>query len=310
MAEATQHDQLREEFNRWAEAGRGEGMEQDHLPIVLPVLDRMRLQPDDNVLDVGCGAGWLSSLLAEQVPEGRVVGIDVSDEMIRHARRRNARLENVMFVVGEAEQIPWDADFFTHAISVESAYYWPDPARAAAEIFRVLREGGSAWVADQLLPRQPALASVGRHSHGARAAAIRRRVGRAAPRRGLRGRRARADTRPYAGAGNLLGPLVPRRRAAARFPRGGRAAGPWRQTPTVTQPVGSWKFAGFGSSRGAAVPAPPSYPASGHSEPGRQLLANGGEGSAFVSDVVWAFSDGPRSSRCCRSKKWSVMPAM
>jgi SAM-dependent methyltransferase len=146
MAEATQHEHLREEFNRWAEAGRGEGMEQDHLPIVLPVLDRVRLQPDDNVLDVGCGAGWLSSLLAEQVPEGRVVGIDVSDEMIRHARRRNARLENVLSVVGEAEQIPWDAGFFTHAISVESAYYWPDPARAAAELFRVLREGGSAWI--------------------------------------------------------------------------------------------------------------------------------------------------------------------
>jgi arsenite methyltransferase len=147
MAEANQHEQLREEFNRWAEAGRGEGMEQDHLPIVLPVLDRMRLQPDDNVLDVGCGAGWLSSLLAEHIPEGRVVGIDVSDEMIRHARRRNANLENVMFVVGEAEQIPWDAAFFTHAISVESAYYWPDPARAVAEIFRVLREDGSAWIA-------------------------------------------------------------------------------------------------------------------------------------------------------------------
>lgn len=147
MPEATQHENLREEFNRWAEAGRGEGMEQDHLPIVLPVLDRMRLKPDDNVLDVGCGAGWLSSLLAEQVPEGRVVGIDVSDEMIRHARRRNAHLENVLSVVGEAEQIPWDAQFFTQAISVESAYYWPDPAKALREIFRVLREGGEAWIA-------------------------------------------------------------------------------------------------------------------------------------------------------------------
>jgi SAM-dependent methyltransferase len=146
-AEAKHHEQLREEFNRWAEAGHGEGMEQDHLPIVLPVLDRMQLQPDDNVLDVGCGAGWLSSLLAEHVPEGRVVGIDVSDEMIRHARRKNVNLENVLSVVGEAEQIPWDAAFFTHAISVESAYYWPDPARALAEIFRVLREGGSAWIA-------------------------------------------------------------------------------------------------------------------------------------------------------------------
>jgi SAM-dependent methyltransferase len=52
-----------------------------------------------------------------------------------------------MSLVGEAEQIPWDAGFFTRAISVESAYYWPDPARALAEIFRALREGGSAWIA-------------------------------------------------------------------------------------------------------------------------------------------------------------------
>jgi len=59
---------LREEFNRWAEAGRGEGMEQDHLPITLPVLEKMRLAGTDNVLDIGCGAGWLSRRLAKLVP--------------------------------------------------------------------------------------------------------------------------------------------------------------------------------------------------------------------------------------------------
>jgi SAM-dependent methyltransferase len=139
-------ESLRQEFNRWAEAGRGEGMEQDHLPIVLPVLDRMRLGPEDNVLDVGCGAGWLVRLLAEQVPEGRVVGLDISDEMIRRARRNNLGLENAMFVIGEAEEIPWDAHFFTHAISVEAAYYWPNPRAALREIHRVLRDGGVAWI--------------------------------------------------------------------------------------------------------------------------------------------------------------------
>ena len=142
----TNSESLRQEFNRWAEAGRGEGMEQDHLPIVLPVLDRMRLSPEDNVLDVGCGAGWLSRLLAEQVPEGRVVGVDISDEMIRRARRSNADLENAMFVIGEAEELPWDANFFNHAISVEAAYYWPDPLGALREVQRVLREGGKAWL--------------------------------------------------------------------------------------------------------------------------------------------------------------------
>ena len=137
---------LREEFNRWAEAGRGEGMEQEHLPITLPVLEKMHLAPADNVLDVGCGAGWLSRRLAKLLPQGRVVGMDVSDEMIRRARRSSVDFENVMFVTGEVEEIPWEPNFFSHVVSVESSYYWPDPAVGIREIFRVLKPGGAAWM--------------------------------------------------------------------------------------------------------------------------------------------------------------------
>jgi arsenite methyltransferase len=137
---------LREEFNRWAEAGRGEGMEQEHLPVTLPVLEKMRLAAAANVLDVGCGAGWLSRRLAKLVPQGRVVGMDVSDEMIRRARRASVDFENLMFVAGEVEEIPWEPNFFSHAISVESSYYWPDPAGGMRELFRVLKPGGWAWI--------------------------------------------------------------------------------------------------------------------------------------------------------------------
>jgi arsenite methyltransferase len=146
MLEPKENEALREEFNRWADQGRGEEMEEDHLPITLPVLDLMQLSPEDNVLDVGCGAGWLERLLSERVPEGRVVGMDISDEMVRRARKNYVTLENTMFVIGGVDEIPWDANFFTRAISVESAYYWPVPARGLHEILRVLREGGSAWV--------------------------------------------------------------------------------------------------------------------------------------------------------------------
>jgi len=137
---------LREEFNRWAEAGRGEGMEQDHLPITLPVLAKMELRPTDNVLEVGCGAGWLSRRVAAMVSRGRVVGMDISDEMIRIARRNSHQHDNLLFVTGEVAEIPWESNFFTHAISVESSYYWPNAAAGAKEIFRVLRPEGSAWI--------------------------------------------------------------------------------------------------------------------------------------------------------------------
>lgn len=137
---------LREEFNKWAESGRGDGMERDHLPIALPVVERMQLVATDNVLDVGCGSGWLVRRLAKLVPNGRVVGMDISDEMIRLARRASKDFENVLYVAGEVAEIPWQANFFQHLISVESSYYWPDPAAGIQELFRVLRPGGQAWV--------------------------------------------------------------------------------------------------------------------------------------------------------------------
>jgi SAM-dependent methyltransferase len=142
----TENERLREEFNRWAEAGKGEGMERDHLPIVLPMLAQMNLQPDENVFDAGCGSGWLVKLIATRVTEGRVVGMDISDEMVRLARRNTADLPNVLCVVGSVEEIPWQPNFFTRVVSVESSYYWPDPARGIREISRVMQDGGSAWI--------------------------------------------------------------------------------------------------------------------------------------------------------------------
>jgi SAM-dependent methyltransferase len=146
MPDPTAAEYLRTEFNRWAEAGKGEGMEEDHLPIALPMLAKMTLRADENILDVGCGAGWLVRLIAREVTEGRIVGMDISDEMIRHARRVCADVENALFIVGASEEIPWEPNFFTRAVSVESSYYWPDPARGIREIFRVLHEGGEAWI--------------------------------------------------------------------------------------------------------------------------------------------------------------------
>jgi ubiquinone/menaquinone biosynthesis C-methylase UbiE len=146
MTEPASSEQLREEFNRWADAGKGESMEHEHWPITRPVLERMGVAPADNILDAGCGAGWLSRILAGLANEGRVVGMDISDEMVRRARQKSAEFGNLVFVVGGVEEIPWEANFFDHAISVESSYYWPDPAQGIRELHRVLRDKGSAWI--------------------------------------------------------------------------------------------------------------------------------------------------------------------
>jgi ubiquinone/menaquinone biosynthesis C-methylase UbiE len=138
-------EQLREEFNRWAVAGRGEDMERDHRRIAEQMLALMQLGPEEKILDVGCGAGWLERMMAPLVPLGRLVGLDVSDEMLRRARSYAAPGQ-ASFILGSAEAIPWESEFFTRAVSIESAYYWPRPARGLEEIFRVLCAGASAWI--------------------------------------------------------------------------------------------------------------------------------------------------------------------
>ena len=138
--------QLQQEFNRWAEDGRGEEMESHHRPITDPMLELMQLRPDERVLDVGCGNGWFCRQIASLVPEGSVMGVDVSDEMVRLGERAAKGNPRITFATGTAERLPAPDDAFTRVVSVESAYYWSDPARGLREIFRVLAAGGSAWI--------------------------------------------------------------------------------------------------------------------------------------------------------------------
>lgn len=143
-------ERLRAEFNQWAAAGRGEEMAEEHAAIAAGMLAGMSFAPNDKILDIGCGAGWLCGILADKVPQGQVVGMDVADEMVRRARKLYADRVNVMFIIAGAEDIPWDDNFFNKVVSVESAYYWPDPVQAFREIFRVLQPGGAVHVLTNL----------------------------------------------------------------------------------------------------------------------------------------------------------------
>ena len=135
-------ERLRLEFNDWATAGRGPSMEKGHRPVGEQAIELMGIQPSATVIDIGCGSGWAARLMAEKAREGRVVGIDVSDEMIRVARESSTSVSNAEFQVASAEQLPFETGEFTHAFSMESLYYYDDIPAALKEIRRVLRSGG------------------------------------------------------------------------------------------------------------------------------------------------------------------------
>jgi ubiquinone/menaquinone biosynthesis C-methylase UbiE len=144
-------EKLQQEFNRWAEAGEGEKMEHHHLDITEKTIRLMELGPGQRVLDLGCGSGWATRILARLVSDGptksgQVVGLDVADEMVRQARAASKEFENVMYVWGSAEHIPWEENFFDKVLSVESFYYYADQDRALKELFRVMAPKGRLFI--------------------------------------------------------------------------------------------------------------------------------------------------------------------
>ena len=117
-------------------------MERGHRPVGEQAIARMRILPDARVLDVGCGSGWATRMLVEYAFNGRVTGIDISDEMIRVARESSQSQTNVDFEIASAEQLPFSDHEFTHAFSMESLYYYRNIPKALKEIHRVLKPGG------------------------------------------------------------------------------------------------------------------------------------------------------------------------
>src|ERR1700728_679746 len=126
-------------------------MENHHLDITAKTIRRMELRPSEPVLDLVCGSGWATRLLARLVGEGpdvccQVVGLDGAYEMIRQARAASKDFDNVLYVWGSAQQIPWEENFFDKVLSVESFYYYADQDRALMELFRVMAPRGRLFI--------------------------------------------------------------------------------------------------------------------------------------------------------------------
>lgn len=112
-------------------------------------LQAMALRRGQQVLDIGCGPGYLASEIAAQVgTEGRVVAIDSSRPMLDIARARCAGLGSVGFQRADAAMLPFSDASFDVAAAVQVYLFVADLERAIRELARVLRPGGLAVVVD------------------------------------------------------------------------------------------------------------------------------------------------------------------
>ena len=119
----------------------------DDYPDILAELER---EPVQDVLDCGCGTGAVLTLLHAAHPEMRLTGIDLADEMIGVAQSRG--LEQVTFIVGDCENLPFDDCSFDAIICSHSFHHYPHPQRFFGAAARILRPGGRLIIRDNTGP--------------------------------------------------------------------------------------------------------------------------------------------------------------
>jgi arsenite methyltransferase len=108
-------------------------------------LERLFLEPEDRVLEVGFGGGDLLEQILSTEPGASVAGVDLSIDMVNVAGRRlrgYIRDGRAEVRVGDIEALPYVDGEFTKLCSVNTLYFWRNPSRALAECRRVLKIDG------------------------------------------------------------------------------------------------------------------------------------------------------------------------
>lgn len=128
-------------------------MNQKHQTLTLWGLAKVTTGSDFVVLDVGCGGGKTISKLAELAPQGKVFGIDYSDDMVKFSKKVNSKLiaqNRVEITKGSVEDLSFRDGFFDLVTGFETYYFWANFPDCLVEIKRVLKTGGKLLLVNAL----------------------------------------------------------------------------------------------------------------------------------------------------------------
>jgi SAM-dependent methyltransferase len=121
------------------------GMNMGHSELTDWGLDHITIAENDMILDVGCGGGGTIHKLARIATEGKVHGIDYSEESVRigiKTNRRSIEAGRVEIRHGSVSSLAYPDDLFDLVTAIESHYFWPDLVNDMREVLRVLKPGG------------------------------------------------------------------------------------------------------------------------------------------------------------------------
>lgn len=150
MSQATPHNPMDDQHSFWNEVQGPkwvrlhQRIEPTFTPISVRTIDGLAPKPGEHVLDVGCGCGETSLLLAERVaPGGSVTGIDISRPMLDLARERADRAgAPITFLEANAQFYDFEPDTFDCVFSRFGVMFFDDFAAAFANLLRATKPGG------------------------------------------------------------------------------------------------------------------------------------------------------------------------
>ncbi|GAC1326687.1 MAG: class I SAM-dependent methyltransferase [Chloroflexota bacterium] len=133
-------------------------MRRGNAPLNLWMVDLLRVEPGDRILEIGFGPGIALAKLLDRTSSGFIAGVDVSGSMVKQAQSRHARdiaARRLEIRKSDARSLPYDDAAFDKTCGAHVIYFWPDPVETVRELRRVLQPGGTLALAYQERQHMP-----------------------------------------------------------------------------------------------------------------------------------------------------------
>lgn len=124
-------------------------MNYGHTPLTKWGFEKVKINKDDAILDVGCGGGNAVAILSDIAVNGIVHGIDYSPLSVKSSiklNRKKVKSGKVIIKQGSVSSLPYNNNLFNLITAIETIYFWENPQEDFKEVYRVLKDNGTFLV--------------------------------------------------------------------------------------------------------------------------------------------------------------------